>query len=106
MPVGIAAIGYGDGYPRRAPVGTPVLVNGQHAALIGRVSMDLITLDLRGIQAHPGDPVELWGAALPMDVVAQAIGTISYELTCAVGAHVAREYLNPTPSPLTAPAGE
>jgi len=92
MPVGIAAIGYGDGYPRLAPAGTPVLVNGQRAALIGRVSMDLITLDLRGIDARPGDEVELWGGALPVDEVARAIGTISYDLSCAVGAHVARRY--------------
>ncbi|MFZ5535963.1 MAG: alanine racemase [Pseudomonadota bacterium] len=104
MPVGIAAIGYGDGYPRRTPPGTPVLVNGQRAAIIGRVSMDLITLDLRGVEARPGDEVELWGRALPVDEVAQAIGTISYDLTCAAGAHVAREYLNPAPT-LTAPAG-
>ncbi|MEF3194301.1 MAG: alanine racemase [Halothiobacillaceae bacterium] len=93
MPVGIAAIGYGDGYPRRTPAGTPVLVNGQRAAIIGRVSMDLITLDLRGIEARPGDPVELWGAGLPIDEVARSIGTISYDLACAVGAHVARTYL-------------
>ncbi|MGB9671276.1 MAG: alanine racemase [Halothiobacillaceae bacterium] len=92
MPVGIAAIGYGDGYPRRTPAGTPVLVNGQRAAIIGRVSMDLITLDLRGVEARPGDPVELWGASLPIDEVARSIGTISYDLACAAGAHVAREY--------------
>lgn len=92
MPVGIAAIGYGDGYPRRTPAGTPVLVNGQRAAIIGRVSMDLITLDLRGIEARPGDPVELWGAGLPIDEVARSIGTISYDLACAAGAHVARLY--------------
>jgi alanine racemase len=66
--------------------------------------MDLITLDLRGVEARPGDEVELWGRALPVDEVAQAIGTISYDLTCAAGAHVAREYLNPAPT-LTAPAG-
>ncbi|MEF3193951.1 MAG: alanine racemase, partial [Halothiobacillaceae bacterium] len=72
---------------------TPVLVNGQRAAIIGRVSMDLITLDLRGIEARPGDPVELWGAGLPIDEVARSIGTISYDLACAAGAHVARTYL-------------
>ncbi|MEW5973682.1 MAG: alanine racemase [Pseudomonadota bacterium] len=93
MPVGIAAIGYGDGYPRRTPAGTPVLVNGQRASLIGRVSMDLVTLDLRGIEARPGDEVELWGGGLPVDEVAKAIGTISYDLTCAAGAHVGRHYL-------------
>lgn len=103
MPVGIAAIGYGDGYPRRTPPGTPVVVNGQRAAIIGRVSMDLITLDLRGVEARPGDEVELWGEALPVDEVAQASGTISYDLTCAAGAHVAREYLGQGAA-VTAPA--
>lgn len=107
MPVGIAAIGYGDGYPRRIPTGTPVWIRGQRASIIGRVSMDLITLDLRGIEASPGDEVELWGANLSMDEVAQRIGTISYELTCAVGGHVMREYLDTEMSPasLTARAG-
>ncbi|MEW6446403.1 MAG: alanine racemase [Pseudomonadota bacterium] len=90
MPVGIAAIGYGDGYPRRTPPGTPVLVGGQRAAVIGRVSMDLITLDLRGIDAQPGDTVELWGAGLPVDEVARNLGTISYDLTCSAGSRVWR----------------
>ncbi len=92
MPVGIAAMGYGDGYPRRAPAGTPVRVRGQRAAIIGRISMDLMALDLRGIEARPGDEVELWGAGLPVDEVAGALGTIGYELCCCAGAHVAREY--------------
>jgi alanine racemase len=83
MPVGVAAIGYGDGYPRHAPVGTTVLVNGRPAAIIGRVSMDLITLDLRTLpQARVGDPVVLWGRELPVETVAQAAGTIGYELVC------------------------
>ena len=85
MPVGVAAIGYGDGYPRHAAAGTPVLVNGQVAPLIGRVSMDLVTIDLRGQpDAKPGDPVELWGAALPVETVAQAAGTIGYEPVCSI----------------------
>ncbi|MEW6765557.1 MAG: alanine racemase [Pseudomonadota bacterium] len=88
MPVGIAAIGYGDGYPRRTPAGTPVLVDGRRASIIGRISMDLMTIDLRGHDVQPGATVELWGAGLPVDAVADAVGTISYDLTCAAGAHV------------------
>jgi alanine racemase len=83
MAVGVAAIGYGDGYPRSAAVGTPVLVNGHTAPLIGRVSMDLITIDLRDVpDARSGDRVTLWGEGLPVETVAAAAGTISYDLTC------------------------
>lgn len=85
MSVGVAAIGYGDGYPRSAKSGTPVLVNGATAMIIGRVSMDLITLDLRNASnAKVGDAVTLWGPELPVEVVAQHAGTIAYELTCGV----------------------
>jgi alanine racemase len=85
MDVGVAAIGYGDGYPRRAPSGTPVLVNGVRVPVIGRVSMDLMTLDLRGLpNANVGDAVTLWGPDLPVEEVASAAGTISYELTCSI----------------------
>lgn len=87
IPIGIAAIGYGDGYPRHAPNGTPVLINGQRAPLAGRVSMDMITIDLRGIERpRLGDEVILWGQGLSVDEVAYRAGTISYELLCAVGA--------------------
>ena len=83
MRIGVAAIGYGDGYPRHAPSGTPVLVNGQRAALAGRVSMDLITIDLRQVaQASVGDQVILWGEGLPVEDIAAHVGTISYELLC------------------------
>jgi len=93
MPVGIAAIGYGDGYPRHAPAGTPVLVNGASAAIVGRVSMDMVCIDLRGCpQAQVGDEVTLWGAGLPVDEVAQAAGTIAYELLCGVSARVQLDY--------------
>ncbi|MDX1594246.1 MAG: alanine racemase [Gammaproteobacteria bacterium] len=89
MPVGAAAIGYADGYPRHAPQGTPVLVNGRRAALIGRVSMDLINIDLRNVpDARPGDPVRLWGEGLPADEVAEHAGTIAYELFCRVASRV------------------
>ncbi len=83
MPVGVAAVGYGDGYPRSAAVGTPVLVGGRRVPLIGRVSMDLITLDLRETPgAKIGDPVTLWGDPLAVEQVAAHAGTISYDLTC------------------------
>ena len=85
MPVGVAAIGYGDGYPRSAASGTPVLVGGAPAVIVGRVSMDLVTLDLRNPpSARVGDIVTLWGPELPVETVAQHAGTISYELTCGV----------------------
>jgi alanine racemase len=95
MPVGIAAIGYGDGYPRHAPSGTPVLVNGRRAGLAGRVSMDMIGIDLRGHpDARVGDPVTLWGEGLPVDEVAAAAGTISYELFCGVSSRVVFDYVD------------
>lgn len=85
MPVGVAAIGYGDGYPRHAGSGTPVLVNGNRAQLAGRVSMDMIGIDLRNIPgAQVGDPVILWGEGLPIDEIARCASTISYELMCGV----------------------
>jgi alanine racemase len=83
MPVGVAAVGYGDGYPRSAASGTPVLVGETCVPLIGRVSMDLITLDLRNApHAKVGDRVTLWGEGLPVETVARHAGTISYDLTC------------------------
>ena len=85
MDVGVAAIGYGDGYPRNVPAGTPVLVNGTPAAIIGRVSMDLMTIDLRAHpDAGPGDPVVLWGDGLPVETIAAAAGTIGYEPVCSI----------------------
>jgi alanine racemase len=85
MDVGVAAIGYGDGYPRHAPPGTPVLVDGVRTTVIGRVSMDLMTIDLRGLpDARVGAAVTLWGGDLPVEQVADAAGTISYELTCSI----------------------
>ena len=83
--VGIAAIGYGDGYPRVAPSGTTVLVRGRPAPTVGRVSMDLLAVDLSELpDAEVGDPVLLWGPALPVEQVAESAGTISYELTCGI----------------------
>lgn len=85
MPVGVASVGYADGYPRLTPSGTPVAVNGQIARVAGRVSMDLLTLDLRGVTAQPGDAVELWGAQVSVDDVARGVGTLGYELLCHAG---------------------
>lgn len=83
MRLGVAAIGYGDGYPRSAASGTPVRVNGVLCRLVGRVSMDLVTVDLRGVPgAAVGDAVTLWGDGLPVEQIAAHAGTISYELTC------------------------
>lgn len=85
MPVGVVAIGYGDGYPRSAQAGTPVLVNGRRAPLIGRVSMDMITVDLRQLgKTDIGDEVILWGQGLAVEEVARHAGTIPYELLCGV----------------------
>ena len=89
MPVGVVAIGYGDGYPRHAPSGTPVLVSEKQVPLIGRVSMDMITVDLRTHpQAATGDQVTLWGKGLPAEVIALHAGTISYDLFCGVTSRV------------------
>lgn len=88
--VGIVAAGYGDGYPRHAPTGTPVYINGHIVPLIGRVSMDLITVDLGSLDAKVGDDVILWGAENPIELVAEKAGTIAYELTCGITSRVER----------------
>jgi alanine racemase len=89
MPVGVAAIGYGDGYPRHVVSGTPVLVDGVRCPLAGRVSMDLITIDLRPYpDARPGSRVVLWGQGLPVEEVAGHAGTIPYELVCRIARRV------------------
>lgn len=91
MPVGVVAIGYGDGYPRQTRPGTPVLVNGRRVPLIGRVSMDMITVDLRDQpEARVGDPAILWGQGLPVDEVASHAGTIGYSLLCGVTPRIPR----------------
>ncbi len=99
MRIGVVACGYADGYPRHAPTGTPILVNGVKTRIVGRVSMDMITVDLSpldaaGVAASIGSEVVLWGVSpstgqpLPVDEVAHAAGTISYELLCAVAPRV------------------
>ncbi len=88
-------IGYGDGYPRHAGNGTPVLINGQRAALVGRVSMDSITVDITGLDTvKAGDDAILWGEQLPAAEVARCAGTISYELFTSIGSRVSRDYLH------------
>jgi alanine racemase len=102
MRLGVVAAGYADGYPRHAPTGTPVLVDGQRSRTLGRVSMDMLCVDLSHLaQAGVGSEVMLWGqsnfrsdsgstqlAVLPIDEVAHSAGTVSYELMCALAARV------------------
>jgi alanine racemase len=89
MRVGVVACGYADGYPRHAPTGTPVLVEGVRSRTVGRVSMDMLAVDLSELpEAHVGSKVTLWGQGLAADEVATAAGTISYELFCAVAPRV------------------
>ena len=89
MTIGVVACGYADGYPRHAPSGTPVLVAGQRTVTVGRVSMDLICVDISNIEeAYVGTPVTLWGEGLPCDEVAASAGTVSYELLCALAPRV------------------
>ncbi|KAF1052825.1 MAG: Alanine racemase, biosynthetic [Stenotrophomonas maltophilia] len=91
--IGTVSCGYADGYPRSAPSGTPVLVNGRRVPLAGRVSMDMLAVDLsEAPEARVGDPVELWGANLPVDEVARSAGTIGYELLTRITARVPRRY--------------
>jgi len=93
MPVGVVSIGYGDGYPRHAKTGTPVLLNGVRVPVIGRVSMDMLTVDLRQCtQAKSGDPVVLWGEGLPAEEVANHADTIAYDLFCGVTSRVEFKY--------------
>jgi alanine racemase len=94
MRIGVVACGYADGYPRHAPSGTPILVGGARTRTVGRVSMDLITVDLAPIPgAAVGAPVVLWGEGMPVDEVAMAAGTVGYELLCAVAPRVPRSDL-------------
>jgi alanine racemase len=87
--IGVVACGYADGYPRHAPDGTPVSVAGARAPLAGRVSMDLITVDVTDVpHATVGSPVELWGSRIPIDEVASHAGTVGYELMCALAPRV------------------
>ncbi len=85
MRIGIVACGYADGYPRSAPNGTPILVDGQRTRTLGRVSMDMLCVDLSALpQAGIGSNVVLWGEGMPIEEVAHAATTVSYELMCAL----------------------
>jgi alanine racemase len=87
--IGVVACGYADGYPITAKNGTPVMVAGQRAQLVGRPSMDMLMVDVTEIpEANPGSPVTLWGEGLPIDEVARFAGTISYQIMCAVDERV------------------
>ena len=95
MRVGVIAIGYGDGYPRNMPDGTPILVNDRIAPLAGCVSMDMTTVDLSDQpDARIGDPVTLWGGSLPAETIAERVGTIPYELVCRVTRRVRYEEIS------------
>jgi alanine racemase len=87
--IGVVACGYADGYPRHAPDGTPVAVDGVVVPMAGRVSMDMITVDLSAVPgAHVGSGVELWGTQVSIDEVARLSGTVGYELMCALAPRV------------------
>lgn len=87
--IAVVACGYADGYPRHAPDGTPTFVEGQVAPIAGRVSMDMLTINVSHIpDAKPGSKVELWGENIPVDIVADRSGTIGYELLCAIAPRV------------------
>jgi alanine racemase len=97
--IGIAAIGYGDGYPRHAGSGTPVLVDGRPASLVGRVSMDMLAIDLVDHpEAEVGTPVTLWGQGLPVETIAARAGTIAYELLCGLTGRVHVRLLDRPPT--------
>ena len=92
--IGTISLGYGDGYPRHAPNGTPVLVNGKRVPLAGTVSMDMITVDLTGHDdVQVGDPVEAWGKNLPVNEVARHAGTIGYELLAGMTGRLQRVFV-------------
>ncbi len=93
--IGVVAIGYGDGYPRNIPQGTPVYVNGRLVPIVGRVSMDMITIDLgKDCCDKVGDEVILWGKELPIETVAQYTGILSYELMTKLTPRVLTEYID------------
>ena len=88
----VVAAGYGDGYPRSVPSGAPVQIGGRRAPLIGRVSMDMITVDVTDLPAvSVGDPVVLWGSEVPVEEIAIQAGMIPYELICGVSQRVQLE---------------
>ena len=96
MRVGVVAIGYGDGYPRHAEDGTPVAIDGVRSRVVGRVSMDMMTVDLSPVpDAHVGSVVELWGEQILANEVAWHADTIAYELFTGVTRRVPLTYREP-----------
>jgi len=98
MTIGVIGIGYGDGYPRHAPSGTPVIIHNTEVSLVGRVSMDMITVDLspleeKSIPLKLGDKAILWGEGLPVEKISQHSGTIAYELLCQITQRVKFNYV-------------
>jgi len=90
--IGVVACGYADGYPRAAPEGVPVWAGGRRVPLVGRVSMDMLTIDLTGVEGVAvGSPVELWGSNIAVDELAERVGTVGYELLSALPARVRGE---------------
>lgn len=91
--IGLVPVGYGDGYPRHIEENTPVWIKGREVPIVGRISMDMLTVDLT---AHPdvslGEPVELWGLHLPVERIAKSAGTIAYELLCQISERVRHRY--------------
>ncbi len=94
--IAVISAGYGDGYPRHVAEGTPVMIHGRRYPLVGRVSMDMICVDVTDAQdsIHIGDPVLLWGRDLPVEEIAQAANTIAYELICRVAARVLHQEID------------
>lgn len=92
--IATVSCGYADGYPRTAPAGTCAAIQGQRVPLAGRVSMDMLAVDVTNLQAELGDAVELWGTQIPIDELAHACGTIGYELLTKVTPRVPRRYIN------------
>ncbi len=94
MPIGVVAVGYADGVHRCLPNGTPVIIRGRRVPLAGRVSMDMISVDLRGVpEARVGDPVLIWGEGLPAEEIAHCAGTLAYELFCGLTNRVRFRYV-------------
>ena len=93
--VGVVAVGYGDGYPRHLETGTPVVVNGHRVRLVGRVSMDMITVDLTDVPAaYVGDRVVLWGSNPPVEEIAARAGTIPYEVMCGLSQRTKHRFID------------
>ena len=89
MRIGVVACGYADGYPRHAPTGTPIMVAGRMTRTLGRVSMDMLCADLTAMpEARVGSRVVLWGEGVPVERVAEAAGTVGYQLLCALAPRV------------------